>query len=203
MSAGRKGRHEWMIERQRRTTGHRHPTTRSIRGIQLWRRLSAPQTVREETEAWLSPPLTPSIVLSRLSEHLKRYPFDALRLKSLHLLRMKDRGIVPAKAAQPIGHCCARSRTGWHAISPTDTYAVSPEGLHMIEEVRSRISRVSEPFQRCLSRVRTALAMTVMRLGLIRALRKICQDFSLAPPSGRFRESERDGTQQRRSGAGS
>ncbi len=39
-----------------------------------------------------------------------------------------------------------------------------------------------ERFQRCLSRVRTALAMTLMRLGLIRDLRKICQDFSRAMP---------------------
>ena len=40
----------------------------------------------------------------------------------------------------------------------------------------------SERFQRCLSRVRTALVMTVMRLGLIGDLRKICQDFSCAMP---------------------
>ena len=39
-----------------------------------------------------------------------------------------------------------------------------------------------ERFQRCLSRVRTALAMTVMRFGLMRDLRKICQDFSRAMP---------------------
>ncbi|MGC5346947.1 hypothetical protein ACPXCF_29425, partial [Streptomyces sp. DT171] len=32
----------------------------------------------------------------------------------------------------------------------------------------ARDLRVSERFQRCLSRVRTALAMTLMRLGLIR-----------------------------------
>lgn len=38
----------------------------------------------------------------------------------------------------------------------------------------------SERFQRCLSRVRTALVMTVMRLGLMRDLRKICHDFSRA-----------------------
>jgi len=40
----------------------------------------------------------------------------------------------------------------------------------------------SERFQGCLSRVRTALAMTVMRFGLMRDLRKICQDFSRAMP---------------------
>lgn len=40
----------------------------------------------------------------------------------------------------------------------------------------------SERFQRCLSRVRTALAMTVMRFGLMPDLRKICQDFSRGMP---------------------
>ena len=40
----------------------------------------------------------------------------------------------------------------------------------------------SERFQRCLSRVRTASATDVMRLGLIRDLRKIRQDFSSAMP---------------------
>jgi hypothetical protein len=39
-----------------------------------------------------------------------------------------------------------------------------------------------ERFQRCLSGVRTALAMTVMRLGLRRVLRKIRQDFRRATP---------------------
>jgi hypothetical protein len=38
----------------------------------------------------------------------------------------------------------------------------------------------SERFQRCLSRVRTEAAMTLMRLGLQRARRKMRQDFSLA-----------------------
>jgi hypothetical protein len=41
---------------------------------------------------------------------------------------------------------------------------------------------VKEHFQRCLSRVRTALATDVMRLWLIRDLRKIRQDFSSAMP---------------------
>lgn len=40
----------------------------------------------------------------------------------------------------------------------------------------------SERFQRCLSRVRTALARTVMRFGLMRELRKICQYYSRAMP---------------------
>lgn len=40
----------------------------------------------------------------------------------------------------------------------------------------------SEPFQRCLSRVRTAAAMSVMRFGLHRLQRKIRQDFRRATP---------------------
>lgn len=40
----------------------------------------------------------------------------------------------------------------------------------------------TEPFQRYLSGVRTALAITVMWLGLMRDLRLICQDFSRAMP---------------------
>ena len=41
---------------------------------------------------------------------------------------------------------------------------------------------VTERFQRCISRVWTALMMTLMRLGLMWDLRKICQDFSRAMP---------------------
>lgn len=45
---------------------------------------------------------------------------------------------------------------------------------------RARSAGSTERFQRWRSGVRTAAAMTVMRLGLQRALRKTRQDFSLA-----------------------
>lgn len=41
---------------------------------------------------------------------------------------------------------------------------------------------ISELLQRCRSKVSTALAIDVMRLGLQRALRKIRQDFRRATP---------------------
>lgn len=41
---------------------------------------------------------------------------------------------------------------------------------------------VSEPFQRCRSKVRTALAIEVIRFGLQRACRKIRHVFSRVPP---------------------
>lgn len=44
------------------------------------------------------------------------------------------------------------------------------------------LDAVNELLQRCRSRVGTALAIDVMRLGLQRDLRKICQDFRRATP---------------------
>jgi hypothetical protein len=41
---------------------------------------------------------------------------------------------------------------------------------------------MNERFQRCFSKLRTALVMTLMLLGLMRDLRKICQDFKRAMP---------------------
>jgi hypothetical protein len=43
-------------------------------------------------------------------------------------------------------------------------------------------TRVTELFQRCRSRVRTAAAIDVIRFRLLRDLRKMCQDFSRAAP---------------------
>lgn len=50
------------------------------------------------------------------------------------------------------------------------------------EEERGRGLLITEPFQRCRSRVRTAAATDDIRFGLHRALRKIRHDFSRATP---------------------
>lgn len=55
------------------------------------------------------------------------------------------------------------------------------EGIESVG-VRADGECVNELFQSCLSSVRMALAIDVMRLGLHRDLRKIRQDFRLATP---------------------
>jgi hypothetical protein len=70
---------------------------------------------------------------------------------------------------------------GGPALSPDDELAAIWRATSG-ERFQNYRARFTERFQRCLSRVRTALAMTVMRFGLMRDLRKICQDFSRAMP---------------------
>lgn len=63
-------------------------------------------------------------------------------------------------------------------VEPSYTPRLS---THTLSERRA-YAPDSERFQRGLSSVRTALVMTVMRLGLTRDLRKICQEYSGAMP---------------------
>lgn len=67
---------------------------------------------------------------------------------------------------------CPDVRAG--ASRPTGTARTGTLGISIVTPT------VSERFQCCLSGVRTVLVMTLMRLGVMRGLRRICQGFGRA-----------------------
>ena len=105
----------------------------------------------------------------------------------INVLLGADHGLAEIKRYSPIGasqarRCFAPGTVGRRLLIQPETGLLVKTDPTTYRPTAETERHVTEPFQRCLSRVRTALAMTAMRFGLQRALRKIRQDFSRATP---------------------
>lgn len=135
------------------------------------------QTWQLTLDAFEAHGLPEAVALLRL---LARFASEPLPLSLLNRPEMS--GVLPRARSETalralleqsltelvdVGVRCVRS----HSVLLDSVAAATPP---------QDLSVLNERFQRCLSRVRTALVMMLMWLGLMRDLWKICQDFSRA-----------------------
>lgn len=102
-----------------------------------------------------------------------------------------ERSFGPARNSSAYGSGCGqRDAPGeWRPAKDTvGEFGDGPSSDVVVADSRSGVGSrakelpINERFQRCRSSVRTALAIGVIRFGLQRALRKMCQVFSRATP---------------------